>query len=322
MSRQAIDGRGVHFAVQTVTADPVQRLGVRIAAATLATVLATVAGPALAQPSPGADASKMQGQVPADAANPGPAAIASDSDSAAEPIPDPWSNANHAFFRLTRSVDKAVIAPAFRAYNRVVPKPVRNGLDNAIQNLDEPRTAANDILQGRFKGAGNATARFAINSTFGLAGLFDLAGKSGMERQESDFGQTLGRYGVKSGPYIFVPFAGPSSLRDGVGRLVDIFADPVGLIAGGLGTTFGDVRAGVAAVGERSGVGDQLQQVDQEFTDPYATVRSVYSQQRASQIGIAQGRPQNDVGALPDFGPPPPPTPAPDQAKPAPPSPQ
>ncbi len=275
------------------------------AAAALASVLAS-AQPAMAQPASGPD--------PASA---GPAAPAAGQDSVAEPMPDPWAGPNHAFFRLTRSVDKAVIAPAFRAYNRVVPKPVRNGLDNAIQNLDEPRTAANDILQGRFKGAGNAAARFTINSTFGLAGLFDLAAKSGMERQESDFGQTLGRYGVKSGPYIFIPLAGPSSLRDGAGRLVDIFADPVALLAGGLGTVFGDVRAGVATVDERAGVGDQLQLLDQQFTDPYATVKSVYSQQRASAIATARGHSQNDVDQLPDFGPSPQ-TPTPDQTRPAP----
>jgi phospholipid-binding lipoprotein MlaA len=303
-----------------VTTGCVQRVGQAILVTALAAVLATASQPAIAQVTPGQDASKAEGRAPPDAADASQPAPALNSDNAAEPMPDPWAGANHAFFRVTRSVDKAVIAPAFRAYNRVVPKPVRNGLDNAIQNLDEPRTAANDILQGRFKGAGNATARFAINSTFGLAGLFDLAGKSGLERQESDFGQTLGRYGVKSGPYIFVPFAGPSSLRDGVGRLVDIFADPVGLIVGGLGTTFGDVRAGVAAVGERSGVGDQLQEVDQEFTDPYATVKSVYSQQRASAIAIARGHSQTDVDQLPDFGPTPQ-RPAPAQAQPAPPKP-
>jgi phospholipid-binding lipoprotein MlaA len=246
-----------------------------------------------------------------------PTAPAPAQSSVAEPMPDPWAGPNHAFFRLTRSVDKTVIAPAFRAYNRVVPKPVRNGLDNAIQNLDEPRNAANNLLQGRFKGAGHSAARFVINSTVGVAGLFDLASKTGIERQEADFGQTLGRYGVKSGPYIFVPLAGPSSVRDGVGRLVDIFADPVALLAGGLGTVFGDVRAGVATVDERAGVGDQLQLVDKEFTDPYATVKSVYSQQRASAIAAARGHSQNDVDQLPDFGPSPQ-TPAPGQVRPAP----
>jgi phospholipid-binding lipoprotein MlaA len=129
----------------------------------------------------------------------------------------------------------------------------------------------------------------------------------------------MGRYGVKSGPYIFVPLAGPSSLRDGVGRLVDIFADPLGLIVGGLGTTFGDVRAGVSAVTERSSADDQLHQVDREFVDPYAAIRSAYSQQRASQIDIARGHAQDDVNSLPDFGPPPQ-SPTPVQAQPTPPT--
>jgi phospholipid-binding lipoprotein MlaA len=283
----------------------------------------------LAQPARAQDAPKVdgppQGQGLPGSATPDQASAASVPDSATGLIPDPWSAPNHASYRLTRRVDRAVIAPAIRVYVHVVPTPVRNGLDNAIRNLDEPRTVANDVLQGRFKPAGKATARFAINSTIGLVGLFDVASKAGIERHESDFGQTLGRYGVKSGPYIFVPFAGPSSVRDGAGRLVDIFADPLGLLAGGLGTAFGDVRAGVAAVTERSTVDDQLQQVDREFTDPYASIRSVYSQQRASQIDIARGHPQGNVDQLPDFGPPPANVqstgPEPDVADPSPPNP-
>ncbi len=281
-----------------MTDGSVQRIGQAALAAIVGAVLAPA--PAMAQTSP------AHGQTPRAPAATDPAVPAAGSDSPTELIPDPWSGPNHDFYRLTETVDRRVIRPVIRVYNRAVPKPIRNGLDNAIQNLDEPRTAANDILQGRFKPAGSATARFVINSTAGLAGLIDVAAKSGIERHESDFGQTLGRYGVRSGPYIFVPLAGPSSLRDGVGRLVDIFADPVGLLAGGLGTTFGDVRAGVATVDAGSSSGDQLQEVNREFTDPYATIRSVYSQQRAEQIAIARGHPQQNIESLPDFGPPPP----------------
>jgi phospholipid-binding lipoprotein MlaA len=302
-----------------VRGDPAQRIGQAVLVAALGAVLAGVGRPAIAQTAPAQDSPKMD--APAEGQSlPGPAVAdqavsAPVSDDAVALIPDPWSGPNHAFYRLSTAVDRAAIAPAIRVYDRVVPTPIRNGLDNAIQNLAEPRTAANDILQGRFKPAGMATARFAINSTFGLAGLIDLAGRSGIERHESDFGQTMGRYGVKSGPYIFVPLAGPSSLRDGVGRLVDIFADPLGLIVGGLGTTFGDVRAGVSAVTERSSADDQLHQVDREFVDPYAAIRSAYSQQRASQIDIARGHAQADVNRLPDFGPPPQ-SPPPAQAQP------
>ena len=273
--------------------------------ASLAAVLAGAAGSTMAQPAPTQDGSATDGranvQAPGDAASAGAAPAAAAAGNAAGLIPDPWSRPNHTSYRVTRAIDRAAIAPVIRAYVRVVPSPVRTGLDNAMSNLDEPRTVANDILQGRFKLAGRATARFVINSTAGVAGLVDVARKAGIEKHESDFGQTLGRYGVKSGPYIFVPLAGPSSLRDGVGRLVDIFADPLGLLTGGLSSVFGDVRAGVGAVTERTSADDQLKQVDSTFTDPYASIRSVYSQQRASQIAAARGHSQEDVSQLPDF---------------------
>ena len=308
MNRQAIKA-GLHFAVRTVRAGRARQVGQAFLAAALATVLVAAGGPAMAQTAPAEDAPMAAGRADAqglpDLATPDPAASAPVSDSATGLIPDPWSGPNHASYRVTRAIDRAAIAPAIRAYVRVVPTPVRTGLDNAIGNLDEPRTVANDVLQGRFKPAGKATARFVINSTLGVAGLVDVASRIGIEKHESDFGQTLGRYGVKSGPYIFVPLAGPSSLRDGAGRLVDIFADPLGLLVGGLGTVFGDVRAGVGAVTERTNADDQLNQVDSTFTDPYASIRSVYSQRRASQIAVARGHSQEDVSQLPDFGAPP-----------------
>lgn len=217
-------------------------------------------------------------------------------------MPDPWVRMNRGFYAVSTAVDRAVIAPVIHVYIRVVPPPIQTGLTNAINNLAEPRTAANDILQGRFKHARTAAERFAINSTVGLAGLIDVAGKSGIERHESDFGETLGKYGVTSGPYIFVPLAGPSSLRDGVGQLVDIFADPIGLGVGGLNTTFGQVRAGVTVTQERADANDQLKSLNSEFTAPYAAIRSAYSQQRAAQIDEARGLAPNAVQALPDFG--------------------
>jgi phospholipid-binding lipoprotein MlaA len=221
-------------------------------------------------------------------------------------IPDPWARENRSLYRFSNAVDRRAIAPGIHAYIRVVPANIRDGLSNAIGNLREPGTTVNDLLQGHFGRAVTATERFAINSTFGLAGLMDIAGKSGIEKHESDFGQTLGRFGVRSGPYIFVPFIGPSSVRDGVGRIVDIFADPVAIAAGGLTTVFGGVRAGVDVVDARAGVDGQLQEVNREFTDPYATIRSVYSQQRATQISIARGQGGSGVNDLPDFGPEPP----------------
>ena len=117
-----------------------------------------------------------------------------------------------------------------------------------------------------------------------------------------------------TGPYVFVPFFGPSDVRDGVGRIVDAFGDPVIWIVGGLDTTFGQVHEGVRVLQARVDVDDQLQSLDRDFTDPYATLRSAYSQNRAFKIDEAKGvTPQAQVDDLPDFGsdaPPSPQTPA------------
>ncbi|HEX4197532.1 MAG TPA: VacJ family lipoprotein [Caulobacteraceae bacterium] len=271
----------------------------RVLAAGLGAAILAAAAPAMAQSAPGPAAPQEEPQ--ANPAQPVPAQAAAPADEAAL-MPDPWSRVNRHFYALSTALDHAVIAPVIHVYIHVVPPPIQTGLTNAVNNLSEPRTAANDILQGRFRHAGTAAERFAINSTVGLAGLIDVASKSGIERHESDFGETLGKYGVTSGPYIFVPLAGPSSLRDGIGQLVDIFADPIGLGVGGLNTTFGQVRAGVTVTQERANANDQLKALNGEFTDPYAAIRSAYSQQRAAQIDEARGHAPNAVQNLPDFG--------------------
>jgi len=225
-------------------------------------------------------------------------------------IADPWEGANRGFYKFSMGVDHAVIAPIVHAYMAVLPDPVRQGVKNVVYNLDEPRTAANDTLQGRLDRAGATTARFVINSTVGIGGLFDVASRTGLPGHDSDFGQTLGRYGVGTGPYIFVPFVGPSDVRDGVGRLVDAFGDPVAWVVGDLNTTFGQVRDGVRVLQARVDLDDTLRGLDRDFTDPYATLRSGFSQNRAYKILEAQGQTAAAVGDLPDFGAEAPPTPA------------
>ena len=224
-------------------------------------------------------------------------------------IADPWEHANRGLYRFSMDVDHAIIAPVVHAYQAVLPEPVRRGVRNAIYNLDEPRTAANDTLQGRLDRAGVTTARFIVNSTLGIGGLFDVAGRTGLPGHDSDFGQTLGRYGVGSGPYIFVPFAGPSDVRDGVGRLVDAFGDPVAWVVGDLKTTFGQVRDGVRVTQARLDIDDELKGLDRDFTDPYATLRSGFSQNRAFMIQVAKGQTAAAVSDLPDFGAEPAPSP-------------
>jgi len=211
---------------------------------------------------------------------------------------DPWWRANRPIFNFSMQVDRGVIAPIAHGYRRVVPTPVRNRISSALDNLGEPGTALNDLAQGHPSRAGVATARFAINSTIGLLGLFDVASRMKLPYHESDFGQTLGRYGAQPGPYVYVPIVGPSNIRDGLGRVVDAFTDPVSLLTGGVTTTLGATRFTATTVDARVGADSAFRALD-DATDPYATTRSAYTQRRAAVVQAATGKAE----VLPDFEP-------------------
>jgi phospholipid-binding lipoprotein MlaA len=165
-----------------------------------------------------------------------------------------------------------------------------------VYNLGEPSTTVNDILQGKPKRAGRSSARFLINSTIGVLGIWDVATGMGLKAHDADFGQTFGRYGVRPGPYLYVPVIGPSNFRDGVGRVLDFFTDPVGIVGGGYTTTFGATRLGVQTVDTRARADTAFRALD-DATDPYVTARSAYGQYREAFIREATG----EVQALPDF---------------------
>lgn len=213
---------------------------------------------------------------------------------------DPWKPINKPLFALGMGIDHVVIAPITHTYMRVAPLPVRNRVSAVVYNLNEPSTAIEDVLQGHPKRAGRATARFVVNSTVGLLGLFDVASRWGIAPHESDFGQTLGRYGAQPGPYIFVPIIGPLNLRDGVGRVVDVVTDPVGFLTGPITSAPGAARQGVAALDTRT-LSDPAFRALDDATDPYVTARSAYTQYRAARVQAATGETQ----ALPDFDEPP-----------------
>lgn len=217
-------------------------------------------------------------------------------------IPDPWEGTNRGFYKFSMAIDRAVIAPGIHAYLVVVPSPLRTGVKNVIYNMHEPRVFANDVLQGRPTRAGTSAMRFVVNSTIGLGGLIDVAGKTGLPGHDADFGQTLGRWGAGTGPYIFVPFYGPSDVRDGIGKIADTVGDPMGWALGGLTTTGGQVYSGVNVFQARVDIDPQLRGLG-DFTDPYATLRSGYSQYRADRVRDASGVTQaKAIEALPDFG--------------------
>lgn len=233
---------------------------------------------------------------------------------------DPLRGFNRRSFAFNAVLDRVLIGPIARTYKRLTPAPVRRGLGNAVGNLREPSTVVNAVLQGRPKVAARATARFVANSTVGLLGLFDVARAGGLERQPADFGQTLGRYGVKPGPYVYLPVIGPTTARDGLGAVVNMLGDPVSQATGGPGTDFATGRSVVRGLDARAEGDATLTSVMRDSTDPYATIRSAYLQNRAAFVRDATGAQE----ALPDFdmsdpadAPPEPPE-APPEATPAP----
>jgi phospholipid-binding lipoprotein MlaA len=212
------------------------------------------------------------------------------------PNPDPWEPFNRAVFSVFQGADRVALRPAAIFYSRATPKPLQVGLRNAFRNLHEPIVFVNDVFQARFNNAGVTLGRLALNSTVGFAGLFDPATGAGLPYHNNGFGTTLGRYGVPPGPYLFG--AGPTDVRDAIGSGVDILTDPLTWINfhGRLG--FGVSRGVVSALDDRAEADPQLKALSAMSTDEYASLRSLYLQNRAAEITGGQV----NVNDLPSFG--------------------
>ncbi|MFM7625668.1 MAG: VacJ family lipoprotein [Gammaproteobacteria bacterium] len=139
---------------------------------------------------------------------------------------DPLESVNRSVYAFNDGIDKAVLRPVARGYKKVVPTPVQTGVSNFFANAKYPVTLVNNLLQGKFTAALSDTARFTLNTTFGLGGLLDPATAAGLDVNDEDFGQTLGKWGVPPGPYLVLPLLGPYTVRDGIGSLADDFAEP------------------------------------------------------------------------------------------------
>ncbi len=209
---------------------------------------------------------------------------------------DPFEGMNRAFFAFNRGLDHVVLRPVAKGYLAVLPQPARNGIHNALANFFLPITFANDVLQGEIQRGAQTVARFAINSTIGIAGLVDVANRWGIAPHTEDFGQTLAVWGLKDGPYLVLPILGPSGVRDAVGDVTDIFLHPL---------PYTDLRekdwwmAGILtvdAIDLRSRNLDLIDQIEQDSVDPYSAVRNLYRQRRDSEI--RNGEPTDD---LPEF---------------------
>lgn len=193
---------------------------------------------------------------------------------------DPLERFNRSMFAFNDALDKGVAKPVAKAYVKVAPRFVRTGVSNVFNNLNTLGTAVNDVLQGKMKQAGRDSARFLMNSTLGLGGLFDPATSAGLELNDEDFGQTFGKWGMKSGPYLMLPLLGPSTFRDTFGKLADQFTYPVYWLEDD--STRLIIR-GVSLVDMRADLLDLDEQIDQSY-DRYAFIRNAWLSRREFQV--------------------------------------
>lgn len=199
-------------------------------------------------------------------------------------IYDPWEGMNRRIYHFNAAADRYLLLPMVRVYRAVLPHPVRTGVAHFLDNMGEITTFWNAVLQAKPETAGVTLARFAINTTAGIGGLFDPATAVGLRRRNEDFGQTLGMWGFESGPYLVLPFFGPSNLRDGLGLSGDLAAeyalDPL---------AFEDHHARRAAywtlyaIDKRDRTEFRYYQTGSPFE--YTLVRLVYTNYRELEIG-------------------------------------
>lgn len=220
----------------------------------------------------------------------------SDADSAAVPMAedgpdtpfeeftdyDPFERWNRAIFEFNTAVDDAIMRPVARGYTRMMPDPLETGVSNFFSNLGDLGSAANHLLQGDINFMFSDLSRFIINSTVGLLGFIDVASKNGLPKHGEDFGQTLGVWGFDTGPYLVLPFLGPSSGRDAVGLVADFFIfDPL-VVANDEGIYWGAVT--LRYIDRRAAFLEATDIAEQAALDPYLFYREAYLQRRAAQV--------------------------------------
>lgn len=203
---------------------------------------------------------------------------------------DPLEPMNRAVFDVNDAIDTAIGKPIAEGYRNVLPQFVRDRIRAFIDNLQEPRIFVNNLLQLRINDAGFTFARFYVNSTLGIAGLFDIASEHGLPRQTGDFGQTLAVWGVDSGPYLVLPLFGPSNFRDAFGLGVDFYTTPPAhLVSGATGWWITVGTYMVSGIDLRSRNIETLDQIKEHALDYYAQFRSIARQYREGQIRAARG---------------------------------
>ena len=212
---------------------------------------------------------------------------------------DPLEPMNRFFFDLNKKMDDHAALPAASFYTSAVPNPVRSGFHNFLANLSDPVGVANNLLQVRFANAGDEAARFVINTTVGVAGIFDVATDWGLPDRKRDFGETLGVYGVGQGPYLVLPLEGPTAVRDFAGSYIDGFFSPIYYMhVQFTGKQYvGLLKSALGSIDNRANNIITYRDIERNSVDFYATMRDYYRQRRERQV---EDNPVQ-TASLPDF---------------------
>jgi phospholipid-binding lipoprotein MlaA len=214
------------------------------------------------------------------------------------PRTDPAEAINEESYRLTQAVDEAVLEPVAYAYRDGVPEPIRDGLGNVVRNLGEPSNALNFLLQGKVGKAFGALGRLAINSTVGVGGLFDVAGKkAGLPYRRNGFANTMGFYGVGPGPYLYLPVTGATSARDLTGSILDQLLLPVAVGEPFNRTEYAATYFVVNGLDQRLAFDEEIAGI-RNSDDPYFLRRETYLAQRRRDIAELKGEPISEEDRL------------------------
>lgn len=200
-------------------------------------------------------------------------------------VHDPYEEVNRRNHELNRALDERFVRPAGKGYTQILPDPVEDSIGNFASNLSLPGTVVNNLLQGDLEGAGKNTLRFALNTVLGIGGLFDPSGEMGLYEVETDFGETLHVWGVPEGAYVELPVLGPSTERDAVGKVVDLFTNPLSYVLPDPEKYYGTAAGVASKLGDRGRYSDTIDSILYESADSYAQARLIYLQNRRFELG-------------------------------------
>ncbi|AJA09807.1 VacJ-like lipoprotein [Sphingopyxis fribergensis] len=247
-------------------------------------------------PSPSPVAPATTGSEPAAEGPPSPDDIVVTARGEAPPG-DPLQEVNITSYRVVQSVDKALVAPVATGYQGIVPEPVRDGLGNALRNLSEPINFLNFLLQFKIGKAAETLGRFAVNTTFGVGGLFDVAKTEpfNLPYRRNGFANTMGFYGVEPGPYFYLPLVGPTTLRDMAGNSLDLLVLPTAVGAPFDRTAYAVPTTVIKQLNDRIEGDAAIKCLQEDSADPYVETRTLYLEMRQREIDALKGKGRDEA---------------------------